>query len=250
MRCGKIMDVDKEKSRITEDLATLYLRLNGYLTSGFILHSSEEGKIHTELDGIGVRFRYNREPERGVAPDAFLNPSNRYNDIVLCEVKRGKKLQFNKPLLKGSDRLARVLRWIGLFNEAEVQRLAPLVLDALQAKEIASPDIPEVICGENFRIRGLLIAPERDVKSRSRTEPFYVGGDILFSYIWKCMRPPESRPKCGTKYDYSGWGHLERTVRYFKELDAEGPGTIADLYGELLKPKHDEGAGPPATALG
>ena len=45
----------KEKSTIQELIATIYLRLNGYFTTSFIIHS-EKNEIDGEVDIISVRF--------------------------------------------------------------------------------------------------------------------------------------------------------------------------------------------------
>ncbi len=228
-------DTEKTKSDITEDLATLYLRLNGYFTTGFILHSPQKGKIRAEIDSIAVRFPHSSERERGVGPDPFLRPSSSQIDVVLCEVKRGKShLQFNEALRKESERFECVLRWIGLFTDAQIEQLAPQLLAALTPAPIASPLVPEVQVDEHVRIRGFLFSPERNNASPRRTDPFFIGGDTIFNYAWRCLCPDAPRSTCATNYDYTRWGHLERIVRYFKvERKGLNPGTINDLYAFL-----------------
>jgi hypothetical protein len=230
------LDIEKQQSRVTEDLATLYLRLNGYFTSGFILHSEEDGKQTTEIDCIAVRFPFSREPEREVPADGLLKPSASLTDVVICEVKRGgAALQFNRALRSESDHFARVLRWIGRFEEDEIKELAPRVLAAFTPRAIASADIPKVMCKHDVRIRGFILAPERTVAARRRTDPFFIGGDAIFDYIWRCLCSSHRRERCSIVYDYSSWGHLERIVRYFKERgrSSEDPGSIDDLYAAL-----------------
>lgn len=228
-------DIEKAKSRITEDLAILYLRLNGYFTTGFMLHSPEVGKIQTEIDCIGVRFPHSAEYERGIGPDAFLNPSAAHIDLVLCEVKRGKEpLQFNKAVRKDVERFERVLRWAGLFTDVQIEQLALEVMRVLTPQAVASVTIPEVIFQDRVRIRGLVFAPDRDVAARKPTQPFFVGGDKIFDYAWRCLCPRAPRLSCATVYDYTSWGYLEPIVRYFKEHGGESAGTVDDLFKVLL----------------
>ena len=65
-----------EEKDVHEALVGLYLRLNGYFTSGFIVHASEEkeAKVRniTELDILAVRFPFNQEPGREVNPSKEL----------------------------------------------------------------------------------------------------------------------------------------------------------------------------------
>lgn len=226
---------DRNKSRIAEDLATLYLRLNGYFTTGFILHSPDYGNNHTEIDCIAVRFPHSEESEREIGPDPFLEPSATRIDVALCEVKlRGQNLQFNKALLKENERIERVLRWIGLFARSQIDELAPRVIDALTPKNPASALVPEVIVDEGIRIRGLVFSPERNSVVRRPTDPFFVGGDVVFDYAWKCLCPSAPRRNCATVYDFCRWGHLEPIVRFFKQRGADSPGVIDDLYRFIL----------------
>jgi hypothetical protein len=58
------------KADAQEAVVALYLRLNGYFTTGFIVQSSTPGRVTTELDVLAVRLPHNAEPDRmiGCAP--------------------------------------------------------------------------------------------------------------------------------------------------------------------------------------
>ena len=75
------------KSDVDEILVQLYLRLNGYFTSGFIVHSDDWGRARTEVDCIAVRHPHYREPERQIEPSEFLGANEGKIDLILCEVK-------------------------------------------------------------------------------------------------------------------------------------------------------------------
>ena len=224
------------RSRITEDLTTLYLRLNGYFTTGFMLHSPEWTKLHAEIDCLAVRFPHSSETERGIGPDPALETSSSHIDLLVCEVKcKGEALQFNKPIRKDADRFARVLRWSGLFSPEQVGDLAKRLLDALTPKPIAEWSIPLVPVDERIQIRGVVSSPERLIANRRRTDPWYLGGDQIMDYAWRCLCPEAPRPTSSTSYDYTRWGYLEPIVRYFKARKSNGPGKINDLYSYLSR---------------
>lgn len=120
---------------LQEQLAALYLRLNGYLVSGFIVHAQPGGKEtnRTQVDALGVRFPYSCEPEREIKQSVFLQIPDNVTDILICEVKGGKEaLKFNERLRKDSGALRSVLRWIGAFTEDEINGLVPAVQKAIR----------------------------------------------------------------------------------------------------------------------
>src|SRR5215469_582268 len=104
---------------LQEVVSSLYLRLNGYFTSGFIVHApgGDRAGNRTQLDALAVRLPYSSEPEREVLPSEYLQIPANMTDIVLCEVKGGREaLQFNEAL-RHVDAIRSVLRWIGAFEE-------------------------------------------------------------------------------------------------------------------------------------
>lgn len=62
------MSDKKAKSHVQENLLNLYLRLNGFFITGFIVHSPELGKNRAEIDALAIRLPYNDEPERVIKP--------------------------------------------------------------------------------------------------------------------------------------------------------------------------------------
>lgn len=73
-----------DRSDVQENLFSLYLRLNGYFVSGFIVHATVGTK--TELDALAVRFPHHREPDREIGPDPVLETSGAVLDFLICEV--------------------------------------------------------------------------------------------------------------------------------------------------------------------
>lgn len=215
-----------------EALVTLYLRLNGYFTSGFIVHSPILGRSRTEVDALATRFPHNAEPERGVQIADELDGSDEHVDFIIGEVKsRGQKLQFNEGL-RAPEPVGSVLRWWGFFTEEEVGALTGPVVNLL-APLPGARSAPTVVGPRGARVRALLFSPERS--SRRDSQSWFIPGPPMFAHIWRCFRPPVPRSSCSTTYDFGLWGsELEPIVRYFKDKGRQSAGTFAELL-EFLK---------------
>lgn len=217
-------------SDIQEALVTLYLRLNGYLSSSFIVHASqEEGRqsLRTEIDILAVRFPYNEEPAREVQPSEYLGISNEFIDIIIAEVKSGgQRLQFNSRL-REFENLYSVLQWLGAFHSFEIDEIIHELMPQLQPRETNSPDsIIEVTKPFGRRIRAILFHVDR--KAPTRNSPFFIGSSELMSFISNCLLPNEPREECQTRYDFTSWGPIyEPIIRYFKENQEIG--TVEDV---------------------
>lgn len=223
------MVVDRSQSKLQEDLVSLYLRLNGFFVSGFIVHSPVHGKNQTELDALALRLPFSSEPEREIGPDLLLDLSTKYTDLALCEVKsKGQALQFNQALTSQPSVAATVLRWSGLFEDSEVIDLSNAVRTALSQNGQIKCVAPTVSGPRGVRIRGLLFSPERD--SRRANQPWFVTGPEIMCYVWRCLCPQAPRQSCATTYDFQLWGNHESIVRYFKSRGSESPGKMSDLY--------------------
>jgi hypothetical protein len=168
-------DRNKRKSLFQERLEKLYLRLNGYFTTGFIIQSENRG-IETEVDIIAIRFPYNEQTEREVKNSNYLQIPPGAIDIVIGEAKmRTRTLQFNDPIRTDPNRdenWRKMLKWIGLFSEEEVQHLIPQLIDAIQTKDNHTPqEFPYVVHGGKFGtiiLRPIFFAPDRGAPSRNQ----------------------------------------------------------------------------------
>jgi hypothetical protein len=236
-----------DKSDLQEQLAALYLRLNGFFVSGFVLHApigetnkqGETRRSRGDVDVLAVRFPHNREPEREVEPSRFLQVSSDCIDVLICEVKAGdnESPQFNESL-RQRDRVLTVLRWIGLFDEGQIEQVIDPVLAILQTRmqndhvnyrEYAVPE--NVLNGVRVRIRALLFAPDRMPAAPGQTK--YIHGQELLDYIWNCLQPEHRRAECEDRYDFGLWGPYEPLVRFFK-CQAHKPADVASIYKTLL----------------
>ena len=223
-----------DKAEAQEALVTLYLRLNGYFTSGFIVHSPIHGKNTTELDVLAVRFPFSAETIRGVDSAEELEIRENSIDFIIGEVKsRGQQLQFNDALRNSRESVSTILEWWGYFTEQECKQLIEPVIKILApnpgAKTASFVECPRCAC-----VRGLLFSPERN--TRRDNQPWFLPGPPMFKFIWKCLRPPEPRTECATTYDFGRWGRdLNKIVRYFKDENRNEPGEFSDLMKHLNK---------------
>lgn len=228
------MDKDKERSILQESLVKLYLRLNGYFTSGFIVHSETHGRNKTEIDILAIRHPYNSEPEREIAPSTFLPLEENKTNILICEVKaNGQQLRFNESLRSHPETIYSILRWVGIFKESEIAELPNEIARSMIPDDANAKNISFLNGPNNTAIIPLLSSPERNNKRDN--QPFFLHGNEIFSYIWQCLCPAQLRESCATQYDFTAWGReFFPIVNYFKSRAlSDGAGTMKELYKYL-----------------
>ncbi|PYR18826.1 MAG: hypothetical protein DMF94_18490 [Acidobacteria bacterium] len=140
---------------LPEAVTALYLRLNGFFTSGLVLHSETKGLAKSDIDCLAVWHPFHDQSEREVDTDPFLELGAR-RELLLCEIKSSNAaLSFNEPLRTDPTALDSVLRWSGLVPPAQinetVERLLPHLQDGTTIDEVkAGIEVGDV------RIRALL----------------------------------------------------------------------------------------------
>jgi len=220
------------KSEIHEALVTLYLRLNGYFTTGLILHSPDWGENRTELDCLAVRHPNHHQPDRGLEASEFLSQGRNEVDLLFCEVKSlPTELVFNKPLQTDVEAVRAILRWAGVFREDEVvavaERLQPLLKEGVTI-DTARNGIVENGC----RVRALLCCPS--CSDDSCIDRWCLVNSEIFGFIAKCFVPSEPRGACSTRYNFRQWGYaMSPLVQYFKNVPFGKAPNLADLYAHL-----------------
>jgi hypothetical protein len=231
MARGNGQNLQWTKPEVHEALATLYLRLNGYFTTGLVLHSEVRGQNRGEVDCLAVRFPAHSQRERGVASAPFLAIRPDEVDLVICEVKSSVDgLRFNDSLLKDPpEALRSLLRWSGVFHPSKVNDIADRLCPLLS---FASPDAARGVVEAGCRVRPLLCCPSCDA-SKCGDRWCLLGGE-LFRYVGECLNPMEPRPECATRYNFELWGKiLSPLVTYFKDLSRGTLGTLEGLYQHL-----------------
>ena len=224
------------KNQLQEKLVALYLRLNGYTTSGLILHSPDDQAVQGEIDIIGVRFIHHTQPDRVIdCSKELCIPTNAFADIVIGEVKGGNApLQFNDSLRNHPERVIKLLRWIGIFNENDLTSLSQQLIEKVQNPVVqsAEPLFP-VIEYNNFALRPILFGPDKTIQRPNQRR--FINGAMMINYCWECFRPECRRVDCETNYKaLNNWGEqFERIIGYFKNHDRESPGTIQDIYAHF-----------------
>ncbi len=143
------------KGDVQEALVALYLRLNGYFTTGFIAQSATPGQVTTELDVLAVRLPHNAEPERIIGGAEELNRWDGGLDFIIGEVKsRGQSLQFNDQA-RTALAVSKFLQWWGHLSAEEVAANTPAVQAILQPLPGATV-APTVECPRDARVRAIL----------------------------------------------------------------------------------------------
>lgn len=221
-----------EKSDFDELLVQLYLRLNGYFTTGLILHSSIWGQSRTQIDCVAIRHAHHSQPDRVINCSEFLEIDNKKTDILFCEVKNEPALlKFNDALKNNSSAIKDALLWIGTFKKNDMdditEKLSPIFQD-----DVDKQDMIEGITFNKYRVRPLLCCPNVDVY---KSDKWCLTGGEIFGYIRQCLNPIEKRKSCSTRYNFMQWGYpFYKIIKYIKELDPSDKISANELYNKLF----------------
>jgi hypothetical protein len=223
-----------DKSDLQELLAALYLRLNGYFSSGFIAHAPV-GNL-TEIDILAVRFPNHEEPEREIEPCAHLQPPKDCIDLLIAEVKGGKKNpNFNPNFYQRPKAIEKVLNRMGAFSKNEITDLVPQLSAAAEPGRWRKYHDFPVIPVQRWRaqLRLVLFAPDQKRDAKQVRPTIY--GDDMLNFTWQCLHPESPRAGCAVDYNAELWGHqFNSLVAYFKDKGRQAPGEISDVYEALL----------------
>jgi hypothetical protein len=223
--------IEWTKPDVHEALATLYLRLNGYFTTGLVVHSSEWGKNRTETDCLAIRNRHHAQPDREVPTAEFLQASDGEMDLIVCEAKsRIEDLGFNEALKDDAETVRSVLRWAGCLDETQVQSVADRLMPLFGSDVTAAEARAGVLEGQ-VRIRPLLCCPPASA-DECGDRWCLVGAEII-RFASECFNPATRRATCSTRYNFKLWGYaLSPIVEYFKNAGGDAP-TLNGLYEHL-----------------
>ncbi|WP_026713370.1 hypothetical protein [Flavobacterium daejeonense] len=234
------MDI-KVRSQFQERLVCLFLRLNGYLQTGYIPHSNEWGNSGTDIDRIGIRFPHHSQDEREIKNFKNLDIPKNSIDIIIAEVKNN-SLQFNDPITKVEKRAAenwkQILNWIGLFEKDEVKLLIPIMIDIANKNGQIEDCTFSQYTHENkygkITIRPILFSFE--TKKTETSTKKWVNGEEILLFMWQCFCPDIRRDYCSTQYPFTLWGNeFSDIVEYLKDRHKKGIGipNLNEIYNDL-----------------
>lgn len=223
-----------DKSDLQELLANLYLRLNGYFSSGFIAHAPI-GNM-TEIDILAVRFPDHKELEREVEPCVHLHPPKKCIDLVIGEVKGGKyNPKFNSNFYLKPAAIEKVLNRFGAFSMEEIANLVPQITAAAKPENWKMHHDFPVLPVKSWRaqLRLVLFAPDQ-LRNANKSRPSIYGDDMM-NFIWQCLRPASPRIGCAVDYYPAMWGHqFNDLIAYFKDEARQTPGDVNHVCAALL----------------
>ena len=228
-----------DKSDVQETLVSLYLRLNGYFVSSFIVHAPKGAT--TEMDVLAVRFPSHQEPEREVQCCRHLAIPLNQIDFIVGEVKGGQRgaVNFNVRFRENPGAIKTVLHRFGAFDEPEIFRVMAEVPELLEPTNVRKAEtfprldvaLSKQLGSGVGKLRFVPFAAEQErPKAHTRS---YLFTDDLLEFVWLCFRPEQQRRLCDDRYNYELWGpQFAQMVQYFKDQNRHAPGTIKDLYQE------------------
>lgn len=217
------------RSDVNEILTQLYFRLNGYFTTGLILHSPEWGQTRTEIDCLAIRHAFHSQAERNVNTDGFLSVEEGQTDLVICEVKSDVELlRFNPPLSNDREALVAALRWAGIFSPRQLDSVADQLRPLLD-ENTPCETVRAGVAEGSFRVRPLLCCPSHFEIIKGR---WVLLGSEIFGFMQKCFNPAAKRPSCSTRYNFQQWGYpFAQVVKYLK--DGGAANGLEGLYRNL-----------------
>lgn len=220
-----------KRSEVHEALVVLYLRLNGYFTTGLVVHAPEWGHNRTEIDCLAIRHSHHAQPEREIAGSQFLALREGDVDLLICEVKScAAELSFNERL-KDQGVLESVLKWASIFSEKDETGVADQVRSLLRCG-VSVEEAREGVLEAGVRVRGLLCCPP--CRETEVAGIWCLLGSEILSFAVDCLSPPERRMGCSTRYNFRLWGSwLAPIVEYIKGAGRQGDVTLDGLYGYL-----------------
>ena len=216
---------------VDEALAVLYLRLNGYFTSGLIIHSPQHGQATTDVDCVAIRMPNHKQTERVVGDAPFLAIKPGLIDLIICEVKSdASNVAFNNPLKTNRQAVEALLEWCGVHSDGGIasvaERVLPLFADDAKIEQVVSG-----IVDEGVRVRGLLCCPTSAPGNCTR---WLLDGVEILRYAEECFNPAEPRETCSVRYNFQQWSYpLSRIVTWLKDKKRQTPTTVDELYKHL-----------------
>lgn len=220
-----------------EQLASLYLRLNGFVSSNLIIHSDKKGSNKSELDHVAFRMPLHRQPDRNQPTSSYLELPDDRIQIIIGDSKSTKHpsdVLFNKGLSDDDESIEKLLEWIGIFDIIDEDLVHAI-------REKLSQRIGDDIDGYNrynhetefgrFQLTFLFFCPYLEAPESGQLK--YIHGQEMLDYCWACLNKANKPSTCARTYSLTNWNDLTRYVEYFKNIKA--PGSMSEFISELSK---------------
>ncbi|RJQ41754.1 MAG: hypothetical protein C4550_01015 [Nitrospiraceae bacterium] len=125
------MKVREVKPIDSENLAYWYFRLNGFLTTvNFVVHPDSRCGQETDVDILGVRFPYRAELLKNPMVDEEIFTKVKHKPYIIIAEVKSQTCNLNGPWVQRERmNIHRVLRAIGVFPEASVDRIAKQIYE-------------------------------------------------------------------------------------------------------------------------
>lgn len=230
--------MNKKENLLLEDLARLYLRLNGFWVQNFIIHSNKQGSESSELDIIAIRLPFHNQNDRGVETSNYLEVSNNKIQIIIGDsknIKIKKDLKFNDGLRKHEESIIKLIRWIGIADsELDIyifEQFKKNLNIHRDPNHIGFPSFDYKTQFGFFDIKFIFFCPSLE---EWNSEGFkYIHGKELIDFVWKCLNTNNIIDNCSRRYNYIHWREYTKIVEYFKSRNE--PGEINDLIENFKK---------------
>lgn len=213
------MDLDSHY----ELLSKLYLRLNGFLVSNLIIHSSDYGNSNTEIDIIAIRLPFHNQEDRKIHSSKFLDLKDGLIEILIADVKNKNdvnKVKFNDGLRKKEDSILKLLQWIGCYPEITEEKINEFKSFLNQHKskgDTSFKQFSEKLSYGNFNFKFTFFCPQLEQWTTNGYK--YIHFEEVSNYIWTCLNNQEEVDSCSRKYDYEGWNEFKDYVIFFKDQE-------------------------------
>jgi hypothetical protein len=184
-----------------EELVYWYLRFNGFFPlTNFVLHRQGLLDDHQSADAdlLAVRPKFVSEEVGGEHRDEYLfrHFSSQTNIGLICEVKSGNNVNWEKLHLKREDRISYCLRRIGFFSENKVRYHTEILKSHKVSKgqfhEVGKllvtkrdMNIPGFICLSMGHVEAFILERIHLHSSEKDGAKLHFDSDMLQYMIWK-----------------------------------------------------------------
>jgi len=120
-----------------------------------------------------------------------------------------------------------------MFTPATLIKLVPKVQAILSPERKPSATIRRTEPYDGVVVRSLLFCP--NLSGPDPKQPWFVGSDAVFPFIFSCLSPASEPPTCGRRYGAAQWAELAPLVNFFKKWGDAVPPSYQAFEREMKK---------------